>query len=151
MARLIASFFGIGLILGRLRASDSGSGTLGALVALPMSIALGDALGWPSQLLAAAAITAVGLWATRTFAKNGDPGWIVIDEVAGMFLATVGLAIGPAIAAFLIFRVADIVKKPFPGVSEAEQLPGQWGIMADDLVAALYGLLAGHLVQVTLF
>ena len=151
MARLIASFLGTGLVLGRLRGSDSGSGTLGALVALPMSIALGANLGWPAQLLAAAVIAAVGLWATRAFANEGDPGWIVIDEVAGVFVATVGLAIGPAVAAFVVFRVADIIKKPFPGVSEAEQLRGQWGIMGDDLVAALYGLLAGHLVQITLF
>lgn len=151
MARLIASFFGTGLILGRLRASDSGSGTLGALVALPMSVALGISLGWPSQLLAVAAIVAVGLWTTRAFANDGDPGWIVIDEVAGVFVATVGLGIGPAVAAFVVFRVADIIKKPFPGVSEAEQLPGQWGIMGDDLVAAVYGLAAGHLVKLTLF
>ena len=151
MSRFIASFFGTGLILGRLRASDSGSGTLGAVIALPMSVALGTALGWPSQLLAAAAITGIGLWATRSFADAGDPGWIVIDEVAGVFVATIGLASGSALVAFAVFRVADIFKKPFPGVSEAERLPGPWGIMGDDLVAAFYGLAAGHLVQITMF
>ncbi len=150
MARLIASFFGTGIILGRLRGSDSGSGTLGALVALPMSVALRETLGWPSQLAAAAVITVVGLWATQGFAKDGDPGWIVIDEVAGVLVATIGLAIGPAIAAFVVFRIADIAKSRFPGVSQAEELPGAWGIMGDDLVAGIYSLIAGHLVQIVL-
>ena len=151
MARLIASFFGTGILLGRLRGTDSGSGTLAAVVALPMSVALGKTLGWPSQLAAAAAITVVGLWATRAFAKDGDPGWIVIDEVAGVFVATIGLDIGPAaIAAFVVFRIADIVKTSFPGVSQAEGLSGEWGIMGDDLVAGSYGLIVGHLVQIAL-
>jgi phosphatidylglycerophosphatase A len=150
MARLIASFFGTGLILGKLRASDTGAGTLGALVALPMSVALGDAMGWPSQLVAAVATVAVGLWATQSLAEDSDPGWIVIDEVGGVVVATVGLTIGPALVAFVVFRIADIAKGRFPGVRQAEDLPGAWGVMADDLVAAAYGLVAGHLAQIAI-
>ncbi len=48
--------------------------------------------------------------------------------------------------AWLVARAADITKLP-PGVGAAERLPGAWGVMADDLVAGLYGLLMGVLVS----
>ncbi|MGZ8755006.1 MAG: phosphatidylglycerophosphatase A, partial [Acidimicrobiia bacterium] len=44
------------------------------------------------------------------------------------------------------FRVADISKR-FPGVAAAERLEGALGITADDLVAGLWALAAGWLVQ----
>jgi len=147
MSRFVASWFGSGLILGKLRGSDLGSGTVGALLALPMSLLLGHYLGWVTQVIAAVVVTLIGLVATRRHRDEGDAGWIVIDEAAGTFLATVGLAVGPALAAFVVFRAADIFKRVFPGVSQAEQLPGEWGIAADDLVAGLYGLAAGHVIQ----
>ncbi|MGA7226867.1 MAG: phosphatidylglycerophosphatase A [Acidimicrobiia bacterium] len=144
MHRLIASLFGSGLVLGRLRGSDSGSGTVGALVTLALSLWLGSVWGWPAQLIAAAALTVIGLWVTSTLAPTtGDAGWIVIDEAAGTMVATIGLVGWPAIVAFVTFRVADITKKPFPGVSQAEGLAGGLGITADDLVAGAYGLLVG--------
>ncbi|MFZ0627140.1 MAG: phosphatidylglycerophosphatase A [Acidimicrobiia bacterium] len=144
MYRLIASLFGSGLVLGRLRGSDSGSGTVGALVTLALSLWLGSVWGWPAQLIAAAALTVISLWVTSALAPTtGDAGWIVIDEAAGTMVATIGLVGWPAIVAFLTFRVADITKKPFPGVSLAEGLAGGLGITADDLVAGAYGLLVG--------
>jgi len=59
------------------------------------------------------------------------------------------LPLWPVLAAFVVFRMADIFK--IPGVKQAERLPGAVGVTADDLVAGLYGLLVGHLVQLTLF
>jgi phosphatidylglycerophosphatase A len=50
----------------------------------------------------------------------------------------------PAVVALAVFRVADITKR-FPGVAQAERLSGATGIVADDLVAGLYGLAAGWL------
>jgi phosphatidylglycerophosphatase A len=91
-------------------------------------------------------VTAAGLMAVGEFAE-GDPGWVVVDEAAGTLLATIGLAPLPAVIAWVVFRVADIFKARFPGVSAAERLPGATGVMADDLVAGIYGLLAGWLVQ----
>jgi phosphatidylglycerophosphatase A len=76
----------------------------------------------------------------------GDAGWIVIDEAAGAFVATIGLLGWPALVGFLVFRVADIAKSRFTGVLQAEHLPGAIGITADDIVAGLYGLAVGHLV-----
>ena len=92
-------------------------------------------------------VTAASLWSTRPFAGNdADPGWVVVDEAAGTFLAVIGLGAWGVAVAFLVFRIADISKK-FPGVAAAERLGGALGITADDLVAGLWALAAGWLVQ----
>jgi phosphatidylglycerophosphatase A len=104
-----------------------------------------------------AVVIVMGSWsggvAERHFGRP-DPGQVVIDEVAGMlvtlFLVPVGWA--GALLAFLLFRLADIVK-PYPA-NRLERLPGGIGIMADDLMAGVYANLAlrlciwsfGHLV-----
>ena len=86
-------------------------------------------------------IFAAGSWggsiAERHFGRT-DPGQVVIDEVMGMlvtlFLNPVGW--GGALAAFLLFRVFDVIK-PYPA-NRLEQLHGGVGVMADDGMAAVY-------------
>lgn len=148
MHRLIASWFGTGLILGRARGEHRGSGTVGALFAVPVALLIGEWAGWQGQVVATVVVIGLSLWSTGALAdKEGDAGWIVIDEAAGTFLALVGLSFWPgAVVAFLVFRAADIYKNFFPGVAAAERLPGGVGITSDDLVAGLYGLMVGHLV-----
>jgi phosphatidylglycerophosphatase A len=147
MRRILASWFGTGLVLGRLRGSDMGSGTVGAAFAVPVAMVLAP-LGWPAQLAAAMFVTFVSVWASDGFARDGgDPGWVVIDEAAGALIAMIGLGWPAGLVAWIVFRVADIFKPAFPGVAAAERLPGGWGITADDVVAGLYGLAAGWLVQ----
>ena len=148
MARLLASWFGCGLLLRRLRGVDDGSGTVGGLVALVPALLLARA-GWTAQLLAALVVTAVSIWASGRFSDEGDPGWVVVDEAAGTFIATIGVSIGPALIGFVVFRIADITKR-FPFVKRAEALPGGVGITADDVVAGLWGLAAAWLVQTVL-
>ncbi|MFV2073980.1 MAG: phosphatidylglycerophosphatase A [Thermoanaerobaculales bacterium] len=97
-----------------------------------------------------AVVLIVGTWASAIEAQRRgktDPGPIVVDEVAGQWLTylpalpflgdssptDLGLA---AVAGFLLFRFFDIVK-PWP-VRQLEQLPGGFGIMVDDLAAAIY-------------
>ena len=138
MARLLASWFGTGLILGRIRGSDSGSGTVGSVTAFVIVLLIAP-LGWQIQIAVAVAVTALSVWASHQFSGDGDPGWIVIDEAAGTFIATIGVATVPAIVGLVVFRFADITKR-FPGVSAAERLPGGVGITADDVVAGLWGL-----------
>lgn len=141
MRRAIASSFGLGLIPGRLRGSDEGAGTFGAVLAIPLAISVSN----PGLEIAFVVVVAtVGLWAANPFAK-GDPGWIVIDETAGAWLAMIGLSAWPLVVGWIVARFADITKLP-PGVRAAERLPGALGVMADDLVAGLYGLAAGWLV-----
>jgi phosphatidylglycerophosphatase A len=74
-------------------------------------------------------------------AGTKDPGFIVVDEVAGMTLSVLWLPLTPAVlaAAFVLFRVLDVVK-PFPA-NRSQALPGGLGVMADDLIAGLYVLL----------
>jgi phosphatidylglycerophosphatase A len=143
---LVASWFGTGLLLGRIRGSDAGSGTLAAAFALPPALALG-LLGWWAQLAAVLVVTVASLWSARRFAyDDADPGWVVVDEAAGTFLAVIGLGGWAVVVAFVIFRIADITKR-FPGVAAAERLGGALGITADDLVAGFWALAAGWLVQ----
>jgi phosphatidylglycerophosphatase A len=111
----------------------------------------------PLQAFAIVVVVVAGVWsggvAERHFGRT-DPGQVVIDEVAGMlvtlFLNPVGWV--GAVAGFLLFRAADIVK-PFPA-RRLERLHGGFGIMADDVMAGIYANLAlrlgiwlvGHLV-----
>ncbi|MDH5373234.1 MAG: phosphatidylglycerophosphatase A, partial [Acidimicrobiia bacterium] len=110
-----------------------------------MAIGLGT-FGWWAQAIAAFIVAGLAVWSAHQFAGEGDPGWVVVDEAAGMFLATIGLIGWSAVVAFFVFRAADIEKRT-PGVGTAERLPGGWGITADDLVAGLYGLAAGWSFQ----
>jgi phosphatidylglycerophosphatase A len=138
--RLVASMFGIGR-------SPLAPGTVASLVALPVGAAL---LAWHPLVLAVAilAITLLGLWSLHAGAIDGDPAWVVIDEVAGQWVALITLAaptLPGLLAAFALFRLFDIAK-PGP-VRLAERVRGAGGIMADDLVAgalAALVLLAAH-------
>lgn len=131
-----------------------GSGTVGAAFALVLALALGE-IGLWAQIVGAALVTVASLVSSAPFTgelerpstKEGDPGWVVVDEAAGTLVATLGLGIGPALVAWIVFRVADIYKGWFPGVAAAERLHGAVGITADDVVAGLYGLAAGWIVQ----
>jgi phosphatidylglycerophosphatase A len=152
MHRVVASWFGTGLILGRVRGSDLGSGTVGALFALPLAVLIGELWGWPAQVAAAGVVVLLSLWSARSFVTTeGDAGWICVDEAAGAFIAVIGLPFWPpAVVAWLAFRAADIFKNFAPGVARAERLPGALGVTADDVVAGLYGLALGHVVYAVL-
>lgn len=139
MRRFIASGFGFGFIPRRLRASDAGAGTVGAFAAAGLSAVLWAAPVW-FEVLIAAAFVAISVWATAPF--KDDPGWVTIDEQAGVLIAFIGLSGIPWVVAFVVFRLADIFKQT-PGVGAAEGLPDGWGITGDDVVAGLYGLAAG--------
>ncbi len=67
-----------------------------------------------------------------------DARYIVIDEVAGMFLALVFIPydIRSVTIAFILFRILDALK-PYPA-DKLQNLEGSIGIMSDDIVAGLY-------------
>ncbi|MEK6728203.1 MAG: phosphatidylglycerophosphatase A [Candidatus Omnitrophota bacterium] len=76
--------------------------------------------------------------AEKLFAKK-DPSFVVIDEVAGMFLSLLFLPvydIKVLIIAFFYFRLIDTFK-PFPA-GRVEKMKGALGLMGDDIVAAVY-------------
>ena len=96
-----------------------------------------------SLALALVIVILVGIWAgTRAerFLGRKDPGQIVIDEVAGMALSVLTLPRTPPVllAAFLLFRLLDIVK-PFPA-RQSQRVSGGLGVMIDDLIAGAYTL-----------
>lgn len=97
------------------------------------------------ELVLITAITLLGFWAasrTEKLLGRKDPGKVVIDEVAGQLIALLPIVPGfdpgwvSIIAAFLLFRLFDIIK-PYPA-RRLEKLESGLGIMSDDLVAGAY-------------
>jgi phosphatidylglycerophosphatase A len=104
------------------------------------------------MLLVILVVTLVGIWAasrTEKVQQKKDPSIVVIDEVAGQMIA---LLSGPfwiqtwwsILTAFILFRLFDIWK-PYP-VRRLEGLESGLGIMADDVLAGVYALIANSLL-----
>ncbi len=150
MSRLIATFFGAGYL-------RPAPGTWGSLAALPAAWALHVTGGF--ALLAYGTLLAfvLGWWATEREThgqQDRDPPEIVIDEVAGQWIALWPVSFGAVamgvdihrlwpgwIVAFLGFRLFDIWK-PGP-VGRADRRGDSLGVMLDDVIA---GILAAVLV-----
>ncbi len=138
---LLASGLGIGYLPGA-------PGTAGSLWAILLWWLVGGPQGgWPLLLGLSVFLLAAGTLACAAGEREWghDPGRVVIDEVAGQWLAL--LILGRTewpwlLAAFLLFRLLDIWK-PGP-VDSAQRLPGALGVMADDLLA---GILAGIVLR----
>ena len=133
MSRILASAGGIGF-------APVASGTVASAVAALAGLGLLRLS--PGALAAAAALATVGgLTALRRLAHgvvDQDPGWIVIDEVAGQWVAMLGLigwrhAGWGAVAAFALFRTLDIAK-PGP-IGWIDRRHGPLPVMADDVLA----------------
>ncbi|HKT17131.1 MAG TPA: phosphatidylglycerophosphatase A [Stellaceae bacterium] len=126
-------------------------GSWGSLAALPFAWALVKAGGPGLLAFIALSAFALGCWAADIALRETqtrDPGWIVIDEVVGQWLT---LLAAPASLAgyasgFVLFRLFDIWK-PWPVSLADRKLEGGFGVMADDVLAAIYAalvLLAGR-------
>ena len=145
----LATFFGAGYL-------KPGPGTYGSVAALLLWYAAAHAFA-PSALTlslataaAAIAVTLIGIPASTITARESarkDPGFVVIDEVAGQLFA---LILTPAfgtyawekvLLALILFRVFDIFK-PWP-IRRLEALPNGTGIMLDDVAAGLIALIVG--------
>ena len=142
MSKLLATFFFVGHL-------KPAPGTWGSLAALPVFWALHQ-IGGPALAVASTVIVfLVGWWATAKATEgedNHDPSEIVIDEVAGQWVALLPVSIGAAaagsgvltlypgwIAAFVLFRLFDIWK-PGP-VGWADRRNDAFGVMMDDIIA----------------
>jgi len=146
-AQLIGTVGGVGYL-------RPAPGTWGSAAALPLAWVLHSLGGFPLLVLATVAVFFGGLWATRAMTEgkeNHDPSEIVIDEVAGQFIALWAIsypswahgieitALWPGwVAGFLLFRLFDITK-PGP-VGWADRRNDAMGVMLDDVIA---GVLAG--------
>src|SRR5947209_13840597 len=139
-AWLIATFFGVGHLW-----PGPGTYASGLTVLLWWMAAHSIAPGWlvPAAIIVSVAITLLGIApSTRVARESGDkdPGFVVIDEVAGQMIALIGAPLQwkYLIVSFILFRGFDIAK-PFP-LRRLARLPQGTGIMMDDVGAGIYAL-----------
>jgi len=136
----VATFFGAGLL-------KPGPGTWGSLAATGIwygGVRAAHLTGWTAAAATAAgaAVAALaGIPAGTIVARESgreDPGFVVIDEVAGQWMALTAASadLRDAILGLVLFRFFDIVK-PWPA-RQLERLDGGTGIMLDDLAAGAY-------------
>ncbi len=133
VAKMLSTCFGIGYF-------PFAPGTVTSVAAVLCYWFL-PALHQPLLLLSLVALCTVGgVWAGGVMegTYGDDPSIVTIDELAGQWLALAFLPEGwlPVMLSLLFFRLFDIAK-PGP-VDAAQRLAGGWGIMADDLLAALF-------------
>ena len=137
-AHLVAFGFGAGLV-------PVAPGTWGTLLALPIYWLISPRLEPLEFLLMLAVLFALGVWACKVTGRAigaADHGGMVWDETVAFLLV---LFFAPATlpwqaAAFLLFRLFDILKPP-PIRYYDQALKSGFGVMLDDLIAASYALL----------
>lgn len=137
LAKFIATGFGAGYL-------PLAPGTWGSIVALPSAaLILWIGGAWLLFIFSLLAVI-TGLWASHYYAQAvgyDDPSEVVIDEVAGQWIALLFAPQGLLgfFAAFIFFRLFDIFK-PWPASWFNNHLGGGPGIMFDDVIAGLYAL-----------
>ncbi|PZO63762.1 MAG: phosphatidylglycerophosphatase A [Paracoccus denitrificans] len=150
MDRVLATWFGVGYL-------RPASGTIASAVAVLIGYGLHRLGHFPLLLVATALVAALGFWAVPKYLHEdptSDPSEVVIDEVAGQWIALCFPSFGfwimglpaslfPApgwIAAFVFFRLFDIWKPWLVG--RADRRHDAPGVMLDDLWAGLFAGIA---------
>jgi phosphatidylglycerophosphatase A len=142
---LTLSWFGCGYV-------RRAPGTVGAAGALPFAWLIQSTdIAWALPLASLIAF-ALGVYLSgRHLAESGadgDPQWIVIDEVAGVWLAI--SLFDPSVLSyaggFLLFRLLDIWK-PWPIGWVDSSVKGGLGVMLDDYVAGFFAALLLYAVS----
>jgi len=140
-AWLVATFFGIGDL-------KPGPGTWASVATAFLWWLLATKVlasqQWIACIVLSVLVTAIGIRASTIVANESgvhDPGFVVIDEVAGQLIAMIAV---PAVWKYLLlslilFRVFDITKPP--PLRRLERLPEGTGIMVDDVGAGIYALI----------
>ena len=142
---VLATWFG----LGKLRYAP---GSMGSLSALPLAWWLSNSYG--SQILISVSVMLfiIGVWASAAYANNigqPDPGSVIIDEVAGQLftLCFVTVDLWTLAAGFVLFRFFDIAK-PWPIYWIDKKVKGGFGIMLDDIIAAIFAIPILYLFEI---
>ena len=143
-AHALALFFGAGLL-------RPAPGTWGTAAGVLVWAGLAQVLSWQVLAVLIACLFVAGAWASQ---KTGDDlgvedaGCIVVDEVAAVWLVCLMLPqnVWGWAAAFVAFRFFDIVKFPPAGLIDRKMKNG-WGVMLDDLFAALWSVAAVIIVD----
>ena len=131
-------------------------GTWGSAAGLLYTFVFFRFLGWGETLVVTLLLCYVGVGLTGEAARlmgRTDPGEVNLDEFLVMPLVFLGAHLGSSglwpvwvtpLLGFGLFRFFDILK-PL-GIHALQRLPGGWGIMIDDVVAALYSCATLHLL-----
>ncbi len=143
---IFLSFFGPGL-------SKYAPGTMGTIAALPVGLLIQYYLGATTLFLSAILLTVISIKEINKYEAEGgihDDGRIVVDEVAGTFIALSMTATIPNVwlqagLVFVFFRFLDIKKPSFIGLDE-RKLKGGNGVMWDDILAGVFAGILGMLV-----
>ena len=138
---LIGTGFGSGF-------SPVAPGTAGALLAFGvwygLSFMLPAVVLWWLTIALILIFTVAGVWAANRLeqAWGEDPSRVVVDEMVGTWIALLAAPAGHlwyGLVAFGLFRLFDIWK-PL-GIRRMENLPGGIGVMMDDVLSGVYGLI----------
>jgi len=146
-ATLVATFFGAG----RLRPGPGSWGSA-ATILLWWGLTRWIPATWQTEvaILLAIFVILIGIPAATRAARavgREDPGFVVIDEVAGQLITLIALPVSwkSLVMGFILFRGFDIVKPP--PIRALERLPEGTGIVIDDVGAGLYALAVMHLLM----
>ena len=123
-------------------------GTFGTLFAIPLWFLLSHLSFWPSLILVVLAVLCsivIADQAERIFGHH-DEQRIVIDEVAGLLVTSVGVPFlwPEVLSAFVLFRLLDMTKPPPIGWLD-RKVQGGLGVVLDDVAAGLVACLLLHL------
>jgi phosphatidylglycerophosphatase A len=142
-SKITATFFGVGYF-------PVAPGTLSSAIIVLLYKFFLYRLSWPIYLFLFFVLFALGTFVSNVYSrmlKKEDPRSIVIDEITGQFIAL--FLLSPqwtlCVSSFVLFRLFDILK-PFP-INRVETFPRGFGIMLDDIVAAIF---AGILINLFL-
>lgn len=158
----LSTWFGSGLLI-------PAPGTWGTIGGLIFGLVLWSLTNGFFVFIASVILFFMGLQSVERLEKkldNHDPSFIVIDEVAAILLilsfnslmiAWMGSLGGgghfPTIVntvTFLLFRYFDAKKPGYIGVAD-RNIKGAWGVMMDDIVAALYTIGASILLLIVFY
>lgn len=147
---LMAVGFGSGL-------APKAPGTFGSLAAAPLCFLMLLFCSKPVIAAIALVVFILGCKACSEAEKAmgvHDHGGIVIDEFVGMFVTALTVpsehALLGTVTTFVLFRIFDILK-PFPVSLADKKVAGGFGIMLDDVVAAVYALICNYLLFAFVF
>jgi len=157
---IIATWFGTGLLPGA-------PGTWGSLAAIPFAYIISIYSCYYALIFGIVALFFIGIWVSGKIEESAqikDPGFIVVDEVVGQWIALLPLPflysfLDPnffyyfsapiAIVAFISFRIFDIWK-PWPVNCADKNFSGGYGIMLDDVIAGMYALIVTSALTVVM-
>ena len=144
-AVFFATGFGVGLL-------PFAPGTWGSILAVIIAWGIVDIFGHLTLLVTTILCFFIGILASESCIKNfssSDPKQVVIDEIVAQFLVLLVLPLDllSYLLALFLFRFFDIFK-PWPICWVDRNIKGGFGIMADDVLAAIYAIIILYLVSI---